>query len=74
MNFYLNYYRDNETVVGDNPPVGIVLCTDKKSSTVEYATGLLDNHLFVSRYQVQLPTAQELEEFIKQDFQILGGG
>jgi predicted nuclease of restriction endonuclease-like (RecB) superfamily len=74
MNFYLNYYRDNEIVVGDNPPVGIVLCTDKKSSTVEYATGLLDNHLFVSRYQVQLPTAQELEEFIKQDFQILGGG
>ena len=74
MNFYLNYYRDNEIVDGDNPPVGIVLCTDKKSSTVKYATGLLDNHLFVSRYQVQLPTAKELEEFIKQDFQMLGGG
>ena len=73
MNFYLNYYRDNEMVNGDNPPVGIVLCTDKKSSTVKYAIGLLDNHLFVSRYQVQLPTAKELEEFIKQDFQMLGG-
>ena len=74
MNFYLNYYRDNEIAEGDNSPVGIVLCTDKTSSTVKYATGSLDNHLFVSRYQVQLPTAKELEEFIKQDFQMLGGG
>ena len=72
MNFYLNYYRDNEISKGDNPPVGIVLCTDKNSSTVKYATGSLDNHLFVSRYQVQLPTAKELEKFIKQDIKMLG--
>lgn len=57
----------------DNPPVGIVLCSDKKSSTVKYATGSLDNQLFVSRYQVQLPTAKELEEFINQDIKMLGG-
>jgi len=74
MNFYLNYYRDNEIAEGDNPPVGIVLCTDKKSSTVKYATGSLDNQLFVSRYQVQLPTAKELEEFIKRDIKMLGAG
>jgi len=73
MNFYLNYYKDNEISESDNPPVGIVLCTDKKTSTVKYATGSLDSQLFVSRYQVQLPTAKELEEFIKQDIKILGG-
>jgi len=73
MNFYLNYFRYNEISEDDNPPVGIVLCTDKKSSTVKYATGSLDNQLFVSRYQVQLPTAKELEEFIKQDIKMLGG-
>ncbi len=72
MNFYLNYYKDNEISESDNPPVGIVLCTDKKTSTVKYATGSLDNHLFVSRYQVQLPTAKELEEFIRQDINRLG--
>jgi len=74
MNFYLNYFKDNEMNEADNPPVGIVLCTDKKSSTVKYATGSLDNQLFVSRYQVQLPTVKELEEFIKQDIKMLGGG
>ena len=73
MNFYLNYFRDNEISESDNPPVGIVLCTDKKSSTVKYATGSLDNHLFVSRYQVQLPTIKELEEFIKRDIKMMGG-
>lgn len=74
MNFYLNYFRDKEVADGDYPPVGIVLCTDKKSSTVKYATGSVDNHLFVRRYQVQLPTEKELEEFMKQDSEMLGGG
>ena len=73
MNFYLNYFKDNETIGTDNPPIGIILCTDRKASTVKYATGSLDNHLFVSRYKVQLPTVEELEEFIKQDVKMLGG-
>jgi predicted nuclease of restriction endonuclease-like (RecB) superfamily len=73
MNFYLNYYRDNEMSDGDNPPIGIVLCTDRKSSTVKYATGSLDNQLFVSRYQIQLPTIKELEEFLSHDVKMLGG-
>lgn len=73
MNFYLNYYRDNEISKDDNPPVGIVLCTDKRSSAVKYATGSLSNHLFVSRYQVQLPTVKELEDFIRQDIEKLDG-
>ena len=71
MNFYLNFFKDNEMNEEDNPPVGIVLCTDKKSSMVKYATGSLKNYLFVSRYQVLLPTAKELEEFIKQDIKML---
>lgn len=74
MNFYLNFYKDNKTAEDDNIPVGIVLCTDKQSSTVKYATGSLDNQIFVSRYQVQLPTAEELEEFIRQDMKMLGEG
>jgi predicted nuclease of restriction endonuclease-like (RecB) superfamily len=74
MNFYLNFYKDKITAGNDNIPVGIVLCTDKQSSTVKYATGSLDNQLFVSRYQVQLPTAEELEAFIRQDMKMLGEG
>lgn len=73
MNFYLNFYRDNEMSDGDNPPIGIILCTDKTSSTVKYATGSLDSRLFVSRYQIQLPTVKELEKFLSKDVKLLGG-
>ena len=73
MNFYLNYFKDNEMSKGDNPPIGIILCTDKKTSTVKYATGSIDNQLFVSRYLLQLPTVEELERFIEQDKKYLGG-
>jgi predicted nuclease of restriction endonuclease-like (RecB) superfamily len=67
MNFYLNYYRDNETAAGDNPPIGIILCTDKSQSLVKYATTGMDSQLFISKYKVALPTEEELKRFIEED-------
>ena len=39
MNFYLNYWKANELGEGDNPPVGLLLCSGKEMTKVEYATG-----------------------------------
>ena len=39
----------------DNPPIGILLCTDKNHALVEYALAGMDNGLFVSKYQLELP-------------------
>jgi hypothetical protein len=50
---------------GDNPPVGLLLCTDKDHALVQYATASMDNHLFVSKYAVELPTKAELEQFLR---------
>lgn len=72
MNFYLNYYRENEMYEGDDLPVGILLCTDKDEATVKYAIGNIDNKVFVSRYKVALPSEKELEQFIKRDKKALG--
>lgn len=72
MNFYLNYYRDNEMYDGDDLPIGILLCTDKDEATVKYAIGNIDNKVFVSRYKVALPSEKELEQFIKRDKKALG--
>lgn len=66
MNFYLNYYRKNKMVDGDNLPVGIVLCADKEKTKVEYATAGLDNTLFVSKYLVELPDKKELEALLRK--------
>jgi predicted nuclease of restriction endonuclease-like (RecB) superfamily len=67
MNFYLNYWKDQMMQPGDQPPVGLLLCTDKDQTKVEYATGGLDHQLFVSRYLVALPKPEELERLIETD-------
>ena len=62
LNAYVGYYKKNEMMAGDNPPVGILLCTDKGSQMVEYALSGMDNQLFVSTYMLHLPDKKKLEE------------
>ena len=71
MNFYLNYYAENERTEGDNPPVGLILCAEQNSSVVRYATGGLSQQLFVSKYQALLPTTEELQGIIQNEQQRL---
>jgi hypothetical protein len=66
MNFYLNYLKAEEIEEGENPPIGIVLCSEKSEAHVEYALGGLSNPVFVSRYLLHLPSAEELEAFLRQ--------
>jgi predicted nuclease of restriction endonuclease-like (RecB) superfamily len=72
MNFYLNYYLENEREKGDELPIGILLCTKKDESTARYALGNLDNKVFVSRYKVALPTEEELQKLIDHGKRLLG--
>jgi predicted nuclease of restriction endonuclease-like (RecB) superfamily len=67
MNFYLNYYRENEMAEGDNPPVGLILCTDRAETRVKYAIAGMDNQLFVSKYLTALPSEEKLLEFLRND-------
>lgn len=67
LNAYVSYYAENEMQSGDNPPVGILLCTRKGKKMVEYALGNMDNNLFVSTYQLQLPDRRQLEQFIMDE-------
>lgn len=69
LNAYVSYYTENEMQPGDNPPVGILLCTQKGKKMVEYALGNMDNQLFVSTYQLQLPDRHQLEQFIIDECQ-----
>lgn len=64
LNAYVSYFRENEMHEGDNPPIGILLCTRKGKKMVEYAIAGLDNHLFVSTYLLQLPKKEEFERFL----------
>ena len=64
LNAYVSHYRENEVQPGDNPPIGILLCTRKGKKMVEYALAGMDNQLFVSTYMLQLPDKKTLEEFL----------
>ena len=60
INMYLNYYAAEVNDLDDNPPIGIILCTDKDSITAEYALGGLSNNIFASRYVLYMPDKQQL--------------
>lgn len=63
LNMYLNYYAEEVNDEHDNPPIGIILCTDKDSIAAEYALGGLSNNIFASRYVSYIP---DKELLIKQ--------
>jgi predicted nuclease of restriction endonuclease-like (RecB) superfamily len=66
LNTYLNWFKKNEARKGDNPPIGILLCTQKNHSLVEYAVAGMNNKLFVSKYQLELPKKKEIQKFLDE--------
>ncbi len=60
INMYLNYYASEVNDSDDNPPIGIILCTEKDSITAEYALGGLSNNIFASRYVLYMPNKEQL--------------
>jgi predicted nuclease of restriction endonuclease-like (RecB) superfamily len=67
INAYLNYFREEVMQEGDNPPVGILLCTDKGETMAKYATSGLEHSVFVQKYQLVLPSKEELEQYIQKE-------
>jgi hypothetical protein len=56
---------------GDNPPVGILLCTQKDHALVEYALAGMDNNIFVSKYQLELPKKDDIQRSLEGQIQAL---
>jgi len=73
LNTYVNWYRKNMMAEGDNPPVGILLCTQKDQALVEYALAGMDNKLFVSKYQLELPSKEEIQHFLEEKMREVDG-
>jgi len=71
LNTYLNYYKKEVQRADDNPPIGILLVTNKNETLVEYATAGMDEQLFVRKYKLELPDKAELESFLRQELRNL---
>jgi predicted nuclease of restriction endonuclease-like (RecB) superfamily len=66
MNLYLNYAGENWTHPGENPPVGLILCSEKDAAVAHYALGNLTNKVLAREYQLALPKARELQARLKK--------
>lgn len=71
LNTYVSYYREEVKQPDDNPPIGILLCTQKGTKLVEYALSGMDEKLFVSKYLLQLPSKEVLQAFIENELKQL---
>ena len=74
LNSYVACYQKTQMTTGDNPPVGILLCTRKNHALVEFALSGMDSALFVSRYAVELPKKDEMAAFLDRAVAELGVG
>ena len=66
MQMYVNYYQREMTSPDENPPIGIVLCTDKSEAVVRYTLPEDNQTIFASRYRLYLPTEEELVAEVTQ--------
>lgn len=74
MNFYLNYFKENEKEAGENDPIGLILCAKKDEIFAKYVLGNLNNKIFASKYKLALPTEKELSRKIKSLHLLEGQG
>jgi predicted nuclease of restriction endonuclease-like (RecB) superfamily len=65
LNTYVAYYKKHEMTAGDQPPIGILLCTRKNQALVEFALGDMPNSLFVSNYAMEMPAKAAMEKFLQ---------
>ena len=72
MDMYVRMCNDMEKAENDNPTIGIILCTDKDNTVVKYSVLNENENLFVSKYQLYLPTEEELRAEIERDVLELG--
>ncbi len=66
MNLYLNYFKKEEMVKGDNEPIGIILSAKKNHALVEFSLGSISNKMFVSKYKLYLPEKKQLEKELRR--------
>jgi len=71
MNLYVNYAAEHLLVAGENPPVGLILCTEHDEAVAHYAMGNLHNKVLAAQYKLNLPAPRTLETEIEKTRRLL---
>jgi len=71
MDFYVRYFEKEEKLEGDNPPIGLILCSDNSETMVMYTLLEDSKQIFTSKYKLYLPTEDELKEELEREREML---
>jgi hypothetical protein len=71
MNFYINYFKENEKNEDENEPIGLILYSRKDEVFAKYVLGGLTNKVFASKYKLNLPSEKELSLKLKSTSRML---
>jgi predicted nuclease of restriction endonuclease-like (RecB) superfamily len=71
IDFYTRYFEDKIKQEGDNPTIGIVLCSDKNEAMVKYSVLEDNKQLFASKYKMYIPTEEELKTELQRERRLL---
>ena len=74
MHMYCNYAKENWTLEGENPPVGLILCADKGHALARYALDGLPNKIMAANYRTVLPDAELLQRELEKTRLMLESG
>ena len=67
MDSYIRIFDELQKGEDDNPTIGIILCSEKNEAIAKYSVLNDGKQLFASKYQLTLPTAEELERYIENE-------
>ena len=71
LQMYVNYYDRYEKQEFENPTIGILLCTDKNDAMVKITLPQNSKNIIASKYQLYLPTEQQLIDEVKKEIEKL---
>ncbi|MBL4774513.1 MAG: DUF1016 family protein [Mariprofundus sp.] len=67
MDSYVRMYDEHHRPEGDNPTIGLILCSQKSEAVVKYSVLTDSEQLFAAKYLPYLPTEAELKHELEQD-------
>ena len=67
MDFYVRYFEKEEKLEGDNPAIGLILCSDKNEVMAKYTLLSENKGVFASKYKLYLPTEDELKRELQKE-------
>jgi hypothetical protein len=74
MDSYVRIFEEKAKVEGDNPTIGLILCSEKNEAVAKYSILNESKQLFASKYMLYLPTEQQLEQELKKERNLLEAG